>query len=320
VAKPRSKPLKTPRMRKTSKTPPRELSTVLDFVRYAISRFVEAKLGFGQGTHDAVEEAIFLVCGALGLPIDRTDPFLPAQLTSAERRKIFALIEERVRRRMPAAYLLNRAYLQGAAFYIDERVIVPRSYLAEIIYGDLFKDDGPFVDPASVRRVLDLCTGSGCLAILACDIFPDARVDATDISGEALKVAEINVAEHALKDRVTLRQGDLFEAVGETIYDVILANPPYVTAKAVDGLPAEFSHEPRLALFGGSDGLDIVRRILAQAGKHLSPQGGLLCEVGRGRRILERDYPDAEFLWLDTAKSSGEVFWMTRAALKQTAG
>jgi len=218
---------------------------------------------------------------------------------------------------MPAAYLLNRAYLQGTAFYIDKRTIVPRSYLAELLYGDLFRGEEPLVDSASVRRVLDLCTGSGCLAILACDIFPNARVDAADVSAEALQVAEINVAEHELTSRITLRRGDLFEPVRDASYDVILANPPYVAAKAVAGLPPEFSHEPRLAHLGGSDGLDVVRRILEQAGAHLRPRGGLLCEVGRGRGILERDYPDNDFLWLDTAESSGEVFWMTAASLQQ---
>lgn len=300
------------------KTAPRELSTILDFIRYAATRFVEAKLAFGQGTDDPVEEAIFLVSEALGLPVDRIDPFLPARITSSERRRIFGLIEKRVRVRMPTAYLLKRAYLQGIPFYIDQRAIVPRSYLAELLYSDLFRGEAPLVEPTTVRTVLDLCTGSGCLAILACDIFPNARVDATDISEEALQVAEINIAEHGLQDRVTLLKGDLFAPVGDAIYDIILANPPYVATKAVAELPAEFSYEPRLALAGGTDGLDIVRRILADAGAHLSPQGGLLCEIGRGRGILERDYPGKEFLWLDTAASSGEVFWITAAALRDS--
>ena len=297
-------------------TPPRELTTILDFIRYAVTRFVEAKLAFGQGTRDAVEEAIVLVAAALGLPPERIDAFLPARLSPAERRRIAALIEKRVRLRMPAAYLLSRAYLQGLSFYIDKRVIVPRSYLAELLYGELFAGDGALVDPARVTRVLDLCTGSGCLAVLACHVFADARVDATDISAEALRVAEINVSEHDLKDRITLLKGDLFEAVGGSSYDVIIANPPYVTARAIAKLPVEFSHEPRLALAGGADGLDIVRRILAEARLHLRPQGGLLCEVGRGGAVLQQDYPGLNFLWLDTAESAGEVFWITAAALR----
>ena len=299
-----------------AKAPPRELATVLDFVRYAVTRFSEAKLAFGQGTHDAVEEAIFLVSEALGLPPDRIDSFLPARMTSAERQRIVALIEKRVRLRMPAAYLLNCAYLQGTRFYVDKRVIVPRSYLAELLYGDLFGGERPLLDPGAVTRVLDLCTGSGCLAVLACQVFPNAQVDAVDIAKEALEVAAINVAEHDLKDRITLLKGDLFKPIGETVYDIILTNPPYVDAKAIAKLPKEFSHEPRLALAGGADGLAIVRRILSEAPAHLSPDGGLLCEIGRGRDILERDYPETEFLWLDTAESAGEVFWISAAALR----
>ncbi len=297
------------------KAPPRELLTVLDFVRYAATRFAEAKLGFGQGTGDAVEDAIFLVYAALGLPVDRIDPFLPARLTAAERRRVFDLIDKRLRLRVPAAYLVNRAYLQGMAFYVDQRVIVPRSYIAELLYSDLFQGEEPLIDPAAVTRVLDLCTGAGCLAVLACDVFPNAQVDAIDLSEQALEVAAINVAEHGLEDRITLLKGDLFKAVGEATYDIILTNPPYVAAKSIAALPAEFSHEPRLALAGGADGLDIVRRILAEAGAHLRRQGGLLCEVGRGRGVLQEDYPELDLLWLDTAESVGEVFWIARAAL-----
>jgi ribosomal protein L3 glutamine methyltransferase len=311
VAKARAKTgLKTP-----TKASPRELVTIVDFIRYAVSRFTEAKLAFGQGTHDAVEEAIFLVGETLGLPIDRLDPFLPARLTPAERRQIFALIEKRIRLRLPAAYLLKCAYLQDKRFYIDQRVIVPRSYLAELLCGDMFIGKAPFVEPTAVTKVLDLCTGSGCLAILACDVFPNAVIDAVDISDKALQVAEINVANHGLKDRVILLKGDLFEPVRGATYDIILANPPYVAAKSLAKLPAEFSYEPRLALAGGTDGLDVVRRILTDAGAHLSSRGGLLCEIGRGGPILERDTPETDFLWLDTAESSGEVFWITPAAL-----
>lgn len=300
----------------SSKSPPRELGTILDFIRYAATRFAGAKLAYGQGTFDPVEEATFLVAEALNLPVDGIDPFLAARMTAAEGRRIFALIEKRIRQRLPAAYLLNCAYLQGTRFYIDKRVIVPRSYLAELLCSDLFKGDAPLVDANAVTRVLDLCTGSGCLAVLACDIFQNARVDAIDISDETLEVAAINVSEHDLQDRITLLKGDLFEPIGDTTYNIILANPPYVAAKAVAELPAEYSHEPRLALAGGADGMDIVRRILAEAGAHLSEDGGLLCEVGRGRAILERDYPEKDFLWLDTAQSSGEVFWMPAATLQ----
>lgn len=297
------------------KSPPRELATILDFVRYAVTRFGEAKLAFGQGTYDAVEEATFLIAEALGLPVESIDPFLPARLSAVETRRIFALIETRVRKRIPAAYLLNCAYLQGHRFYVDQRVIVPRSYLSELLYSDLFRSDAPLIDPNSVTRVLELCTGSACLAILACDIFPNAVIDAVDISSDALDVAAINVAEHDLQDRITLMRGDLFAPVADAVYDVILANPPYVTAEAVAALPNEFKHEPQLAHAGGTDGMDVVRRIIAEAPAHLSDGGGLLCEIGRGRAVLERAYPDMDFLWLDTALSSGEVFWLGVDAL-----
>jgi ribosomal protein L3 glutamine methyltransferase len=310
------KPRRKTRSSSHSRTPPPELATILDFVRYAATRFVEAGVAFGQGTFNAVEEAIFLVGQALGLPVDGIDPFLPARLSSAERRRIFALIEERIRLRMPAAYLLNCAYLQGLQFYIDKRVIVPRSYLAELLYSEMFRSEAPLVDTNAVTRVLELCTGSGCLAVLACNTFPNAHVDAVDISDKALEVAAINVAKHDLQDRISLLQGDLFAPVGKGAYDIILANPPYVTAKAVKELPAEYAHEPRLALAGGADGMDIVRRIVAEAGAHLSDDGGLLCEVGRGRGTIESDYPDKDFLWLDTAESSGEVFWLSSASLQ----
>jgi len=301
----------------STKIPPKELASVLDFVRYAVTRFAEAKLVFGQGTHDAIEEAIFLVTESLGLPHDRVDSFLPARLTAPERKKVFDLIEKRVRLRVPAAYLLNCAYLQGHRFYVDKRVIVPRSYLSELLYGELFTGEQPLIDPGAVTSALELCTGSGCLAILACDIFPNAHIDAVDLSKDALEVAEINVADYGLEDRVTLMKGDLFGPVGETVYDIILTNPPYVDAEAVADFPPEFTKEPRMAHAGGTDGLDIVRRILAEAGAHLNPEGGLLCEIGRGRDILEQEYPTTEFLWLDTAESSGEVFWLPATALQQ---
>jgi ribosomal protein L3 glutamine methyltransferase len=295
---------------------PRELATILDFIRYAATRFADANLDYGQGTFDPVEEATFLVAEALGLPVDGIDPFLPARLTSAERPRIAALIDKRIRMRTPAAYLLKCAYLQGTRFYVDKRVIVPRSYLAELLYGELFNGEEPLLDRHAVTRVLELCTGSGCLAVLACDIFPNAQVDATDISEAALEVAAINIAKHELVERVTLHHGDLFGPIGRATYDLILANPPYVAGKAIADLPPEFAHEPRLALAGGVDGMDIVRRILGEAGRHLNEDGGLLCEVGRGAPVLEHDFREMDFLWLDTVHSAGEVFWLPTAALR----
>jgi len=299
-----------------SKTRPRELATVLDFIRYAVTRFVEAKLAFGQGTYDPVEDAMFLVGEALHLPVDRIDPFLPAQLTTAERSRVFALIDKRVRTRTPSAYLVNCAYLQGLRFYVDERVIVPRSYIAELLHGDLFKGDDPLIDPTGVTRVLDLCTGSGCLAVLAAHAFPHAQVDAVDVSKDALDVAAINVTEHGLDDRIRLLRGDLFKPLKDEVYDLIISNPPYVDTRAVKDFAPELTREPRLAHAGGTDGLDIVRRILDEAPAHLSAEGGLLCELGRGGPILQSDYPDKEFLWLETEQSEGEVFWISAPRLR----
>jgi ribosomal protein L3 glutamine methyltransferase len=297
------------------KTAPRELETIIDLVRYAVSRFRAAKVALAHGTTDPVAEAAFLVGEALHLPPERFDAFSRAHVTAKERAEVLRLIAARIRTRKPAAYLVRKTYVQGVPFYVDERVIVPRSYLGELLAGDLFGDDA-LVDPERVTRVLDLCTGSGCLAILAALRFPDATVDAVDISKDALAVARINVDEHGLKDRVHLRRGDLFAPLGDARYDLILTNPPYVDAAGMKGLPPECLHEPRLALAGGADGLKIVRRIIDQAPRHLTDTGGLMCEVGRGRTAVERAYPDKRFLWLDTEESSGEVFWIDRKGLE----
>jgi len=299
------------------RTPAPRLATVRSLVRHAQGRFAKARLAYGQGAHSPLEEAIFLVYQALGLPVHRVEPFLAKTVTAARRDRVLALIERRVAEKIPAAYLLKRAWLQDLSFYVDERVIVPRSYLGELLYGELFRGDRPLIDPAKVARVLDLCTGSGCLAVLACQVFPNARVDAVDLSKDALEVAAINVAAHGLADRIALHRGDLFAPLGGAVYDVIVSNPPYVDAEAMARLPKEYAREPAMALSGGRDGLAIVRRILRDAAVHLSPQGGLLCEVGRGRAGLERDYPRTPFLWLDTAESEGEVFWITAAGLRR---
>jgi ribosomal protein L3 glutamine methyltransferase len=302
------------RVRRRTKSP-RELKTIIDLVRYAVSRFRAAKLAIAHGTTDPVAEAAFLVGEALHLPPEQFDAFSRAHVTAKERAAVIALIERRVRTRKPAAYLVHKSYIQGVAFYVDERVIVPRSYLGELLAGDLLADDG-LVDPARVGRVLDLCTGSGCLAILAAMRFADASVDAADISRDALAVARINVRDHGLEDRVRLCRGDLYGAVADERYDLILTNPPYVDASGMAALPPECRHEPRRALAGGSDGLKFVRRIIAEAPRHLTEAGGLLCEVGRGRAAVEQAFPRVPFLWLDTQESSGEVFWIGAKALR----
>jgi ribosomal protein L3 glutamine methyltransferase len=298
---------------------PVELVTVLDLVRYAVTRFAEANLVFAHGTTDPVAEAAFIVGEALHLPPDRFESFALARVTASERARILALIEARITTRKPAAYLLGRIYAAGVAFYVDERVIVPRSYLGELIAGDTFAggDDGlAWKDPDEVARVLDLCTGSGALAVLAAMRFPDAAVDAVDISAEALEVAARNVREHGLGERITLLRGDLFAPVANERYDLIISNPPYVDAEGMAALPPECRHEPALALDGGRDGIDVIDRILEGAGRHLTDDGGLLCEVGRDRPALEARYPELPFLWLDTEESSGEVFWLTADALR----
>jgi len=296
---------------------PPELVTLRDFLRYAVSRFRAARLAHGHGATTAEDEAAFIVLEGLHLPIDRLDPWLDARLTGPERDRLSDLIEARIATRKPACYLLNRAYIQGVPFYVDERVIVPRSFIGEMLMGGLFEDDSlPDAPPADeVTRVLDLCTGSGCLAILAARIFPNAHIDATDLSSDALAVARINVDEHELGERIRLVESDLFSALKGEKYDLILTNPPYVTAAEVAAFPPEYASEPKMAHLGGADGMDLVRRILKDAKKHLAPGGGLLCEIGLGREIIEADYPDTPFLWLDTEESDGEVFWVGRGDL-----
>ncbi|GAC1497184.1 MAG: 50S ribosomal protein L3 N(5)-glutamine methyltransferase [Bradyrhizobium sp.] len=296
-----------------------ELVTLLDFVRYAVSRFTEARLVFAHGTTDPVAEAAFLVCETLHLHPDQFDAFATARVTAAEARQILDVIARRIATRKPAAYLVNKIYMRGLPFHVDERVIVPRSFIGELLdthfSGESDQGGSLIDDPAGVESVLDLCTGSGCLAILASRNFPNARIDAVDISSDALEVAARNVADYGLEDRVTLYQGDLFQPLGNERYDLVISNPPYVDADGMAALPRECRAEPKIAFDGGADGLAIVRRILAEAGRHLTPQGGLLCEIGRGREMVEAAFPQLPLLWLDTEESDGEVFWIGAADL-----
>src|SRR3954452_23303653 len=297
-----------------------ELLTLVDFVRYAVSRFNEAKLAFAHGTPDPVAEAAFLVCEALHLHPEQFEIFANARVTAAEGRTIIDLIHQRVTTRKPAAYLVNKIYMRGLPFYVDERTIVPRSFIGELLESHFGGDGGEqgdslIPDPVAVASVLDLCTGSGCLAVLAALHFPDAQVDAVDISKDALEVAARNVGDYVLADRLTLHRGDLFKPIGGKRYDLIISNPPYVDAEGMAALPRECRAEPKLAFDGGSDGLDIVRRILDEARAHLTPRGGLLCEIGRCRPQLEDAFPELPLLWLDTEDSEGEVFWIAAADL-----
>jgi len=295
-------------------------ATLRDFFRYAISRFNAAGLAYGHGTTNAFDEAAFLLLEGLRLPIDTLTPFLDARLTHAERVHVLGLIEARIATRRPAAYLVNRAYIQGEPFYVDERVIVPRSLIGELLFGDLIGEDAPIGDPLAVRSALDLCAGGGSLAILAARVFPNAEVDAVDLSPDALAVAARNIEAHGLGQRVHLFEGDLFAPLGARRYDLILTNPPYVETAAMSAFPPDFAAEPPLAHDGGVDGLAIVRRILRAAPDHLAKGGALVCEVGGGRQRLEAEFPALPLVWLDTEESEGEVFFARAADLAAPAG
>lgn len=292
--------------------PPPELITIRDWLRWSVSRFAEARLAFGHGTATALDEAAFLILSVLHLPIDQLEPWLDATLTAAERQAVFDIVARRITTRKPAAYLTGAAYIQGHRFAIDERVIVPRSYIGELLCGGGLDDHLPS-EPA---RILDVCTGSGCLAILAALRWPDARVDATELSADALAVANLNVAAYDLADRLELLQGDLLTPAVGRHYDIIIANPPYVAAAEVTAFPPEYAAEPAMAHLGGCDGLDLARRILQQAAPHLEPGGVLVMEIGTGRPALEAAYPALPFLWLDTEASEGEVFVLRAADLE----
>jgi ribosomal protein L3 glutamine methyltransferase len=296
-----------------------ELITLRDILRHAVSRFRAADLVHAHGATTALDEAAYLILETLHLPVDQLEPFVDARLTRAEREQLLALIEQRIATRKPAAYLTGRTYIQGIPFKVDERVIVPRSYIGEMLFSGLFGgDDFTLIDDVqAVTSVLDLCTGSGCLAILAAHIFPNARIDAVELSSDAMAVARENVAESGFANRISLFQGDLFAPLKGKSYDLIITNPPYVDAETMADLPPEFRAEPAMALAGGADGMDVVRRILAEAGKHLKRGGGMICEIGTDREILDEEYPAIDFLWLDSAESSGEVFWITESQLRK---
>ncbi len=289
-----------------------ELFTVRDHLRYAVSRFTAARLFFGHGSDNAWDEAAYLTLHTLNLPLDRLEPFLDARLLPQERDALLEIYRRRCEDRLPAAYLTSEAWLAGHRFYVDERVIVPRSFIAELLQEHL----APWVDdPWSVQTALDLCTGSGCLAILTALAFPEARVDAVDLSLEAISVAERNVAEYRLHDRVEIIRSDAFSKLQGRRYDLIISNPPYVNADSVAALPPEYLHEPVMALGSGRDGLDFTRIILREAKRHLTEDGLLVVEIGHNRAELEAAYPTLPFTWLDTAAGDEFVFLLHAADL-----
>lgn len=289
------------------------LLSVRDFIRYAVSRFNEHKLFFGHGSDNAWDEAVYLVLHALHLPPDQLEPFMDARVLPSEREAALSLIDLRCEHRLPAPYLTHEAWLQGYTFHVDQRVIVPRSPIAELLMNQL----SPWVaDPFEITGILDLCTGSGCLAIIAAHQFPEAFVDATDISKDALDVALINVEKHGMQDRLNLHHGSLYDPLPVSAqYDLIISNPPYVNSASMLKLPPEYRHEPSLALAGGDDGMDLVRTIIEQAPTHLRDNGLLLIEIGHERPYFEAAFPDLEPIWLDTAEATDQILLLTKEQL-----
>jgi len=289
------------------------LKTVRDLLRLAVSRFTAAKLSFGHGSANAYDEAAYLVLHTLNLPLDTLDPFLDARLLPEEVDAVLKVIERRAAERVPAAYITHEAYMHGLRFYVDSRVIVPRSFIGELLQEGL----EPWVgDTEQIGPVLELCTGSGCLPILAAHVWPNARIDAVDISPDALAVARRNVADYKLEDRISLHEGDLYAPLPSNAkYDVILTNPPYVNEKSMRELPPEYLAEPRIALAGGDDGMDVVRRIIAGAKKRLNPGGVLVVEIGNEHDNVEAAFPDLDIVWLSVSAGDDQVFLITYDAL-----
>lgn len=290
-----------------------ELHTVRDLVRFGASQFNASDLYYGHGTDNAWDEAVNLVLYALHMPPQAAGDIANARITATERQKILRLFERRIKERIPAAYLTHRAWFAGIEFYVDERVLIPRSPMAELIEQHFT----PWIEPDHIHSILDLCTGSGCIAIACAEYFPEALVDAIDISEDAIAVANMNVENHGLEGRVKVIKSDIFNQIPDKKYDLIISNPPYVDAVEMRNLPAEYHHEPALGLAGGENGLSIVIRILQQAHKHLNPQGVLIVEVGNSEIAVKQMLPDIPFVWLEFARGGQGVFLLTADQLRQ---
>ena len=288
---------------------PPELETLRDWLRFAVSRFTQAGLSFGHGFANACDEAMYLLLHTLHLPLEHAEPFLDAKLTHAERNELAALLTRRIDERIPAAYLTREAWLGDFRFHVDERVLIPRSFIAELLPDGL----APYIpDPAAIRSALDLGTGSGCLAVLLAHAYEAADIDATDISADALAVAQRNVSDYGLAARINLIRSDLFDNLPGKSYDLIISNPPYVTTMAMEELPREYRHEPAVGLAGGDDGMDAVRTILREAPRFLQPDGLVLVEVGNNRENAEAAFPRMPFVWLSTPSAPDSVFLLRR--------
>ena len=289
-----------------------ELLTIRDWLRYSVSQFEASDIFYGHGTDNSYDEAVWLIMSALHLPMDTLDNFLDARLLASEQMHLADLLEKRIKNHSPTAYLVKEAYLQGFKFYVDERVIVPRSFIAELLANGL----QPWVEyPELIESAADICTGSGCLGVLLANTFPDAAVDVVDISPDAIDVANINIANYGLQFQVTAIQSDMFTALKGKSYDLIISNPPYVDAPSMATLPAEYQNEPQLALGSGEDGLDHTHTLLREAAQYLNDGGLLIVEIGHNRDALIAAYPDLPFTWLDTSSGDQFVFLLTKEQL-----
>ena len=295
-----------------------ELHTIRDWLRFTVSQFEESDIFFGHGTDNSYDEAVWLVLSALHLPHDTLHNFMDAVITEQERKHLAHLIEQRVTKRTPTAYLLREAWLRGFKFYVDERVIVPRSFIAELLD---FNEEGehglqPWIEhPELINSAADICTGSGCLGILLANAFPDATIDVVDISADAIAVCNINIANYGLQDQITAIQSDMFSGLKGKTYDLIISNPPYVDAPSMAKLPTEYRNEPQIALGSGDAGLDHTYTILREAAKHLNDEGILVVEIGHNREALEAAYADIEFTWLQVESGDQFVFLLTKEQL-----
>jgi ribosomal protein L3 glutamine methyltransferase len=289
----------------------RNLKTVRDFIRFAVTTFEGSAAAYGQGTQSAFDEACFLVLRALSLPLNSLDFFADASVSQGEREKITHYIDRRAKQHIPASYLLNEAWLRDYKFFVNESVLIPRSHISDIIFDQI---DAWLPPQNNINQVLDLCTGSGCLAILAAERFPEAAVTCSDLSAEAIEVAQKNINDYELNTQISAVQSDLFENIGGK-FDLIISNPPYVDQKSMQQLPPEFKHEPHIALDGGDDGTDLACKILQSAPAYLNEEGILIMEVGRDREALERRFPELAFTWIETQSGRDFVFLLTRADL-----